>query len=102
MLERIKSLCGNNGISVTVLENILGLGRGTILNWTTSSPSIANLKKVADYFGVSVDFLIGADASTSVDAMCIAKRYDNLSQEKRALVGQYFDTIEALASEKTG
>lgn len=102
MLERIKSLCGNNGISVTVLENILGLGRGTILNWDTSSPSITNLKKVADYFGISVDFLIGADTSASVDAMCIAKRYDNLSQEKKVLIEQYFDTIEAFASEKLG
>ena len=34
------------------------MGNGTVRGWKTSSPSIENLKKVADYFGITVDELI--------------------------------------------
>ena len=37
------------------------MGNGTVRGWKNSSPSIENLKKVADYFGITVDELISEE-----------------------------------------
>lgn len=58
MYETIKRLCKSNNISVFCLERKLGFGNGAISKWDDSSPTVANLKKVADYFGVAIDELI--------------------------------------------
>lgn len=58
MFEKIESLCRKQKISVTALEAKLGFGRCTILKWKKSSPTVDKLKKVADYFGVSIEELL--------------------------------------------
>ncbi len=57
MYEKIVELCRAKGISVPKLEAELGFGNATISKWKTSSPTIENLKKVAEYFHVSLDYL---------------------------------------------
>lgn len=60
LYERIKYLCHKNGISVSKLESDLGFGSSSIKKWErTSSPSIDKIAKVANYFHVSSDYLIG-------------------------------------------
>lgn len=56
MLERILELCSQQNITVAALEAKLGFGNGTIKKWKKSEPSVLKLKKVADYFGVSIDY----------------------------------------------
>lgn len=63
ILDNIQKLCKERGISVARLERELGFGNATIRGWGSSSPNVDNLKKVADFFGVTVDSLI-SDAST--------------------------------------
>ena len=46
-------------ISVAELERTLGFGNGSISKWNKQSPSVDKLNKVADYFDVSVDYLLG-------------------------------------------
>lgn len=58
LLEKIKKLCEKNGTNIANLEKELGFGSGTIRKWNVVSPSVLNLKKVADYFHVSVDELL--------------------------------------------
>lgn len=58
LLERIKLLCEKNETNIGKLEKELGFGSGTIYKWSTVVPSVTNLKKVADYFHVSIDELI--------------------------------------------
>lgn len=58
MLEKIKKLCAVNGMSVSQLEQTLGLSNKAIYRWDTSKPSIDRVKAVADYFGVTVDYLL--------------------------------------------
>ena len=57
--DRIKELCNEKGISLPVLESILGFGNGTIVKWDKSDPNTKKLRQVADYFNVSVDYLLG-------------------------------------------
>lgn len=58
IFERIKELCRKNNISIYKLETEMGFSHTTISKWEKVSPRVNNLKKVADYFGVTVDFLI--------------------------------------------
>lgn len=58
ILENITQLCKEKGVSIAKLEREVGIGNGTISRWGTSSPTINNIKAVAEYFGVSVDALL--------------------------------------------
>lgn len=58
MLEQIKQLCTKKGITIFKLERNLGFGNGTVRGWATAIPQSDKLKKVADYFGVTVDELL--------------------------------------------
>ena len=58
LYERIQKICNSRGITVKKLERDLEFLNSTIRKWKTSSPSIENLKKVADYFNITVDELI--------------------------------------------
>lgn len=56
--ENIKRLCERRGISVSRLEKEAGLGNGVVARWATGNPRLDLIKKVADYFGVTVDDLM--------------------------------------------
>lgn len=58
MKERIKKLCKNNGISLNKLEETLSFGKGYLSKLNSSTPNVSNIKKIADYFGVSVDWIM--------------------------------------------
>jgi transcriptional regulator with XRE-family HTH domain len=63
--QNIVCLCKKNGISIAKLEKEAGIGNGTIGRWEKSSPSVDNLKKVADHFGVTIDSLIAVDMQSA-------------------------------------
>lgn len=56
--KNIISLCNAKNISVAKLERETGLSNGTVGKWKKTSPTIDNVVKVADFFGVTVDDLI--------------------------------------------
>ncbi len=56
--ERIKTLCKENGISVNKLEKSLGFGTGYIAKLENSVPNTAKIQLIADFFNVSLDFLM--------------------------------------------
>lgn len=58
LLNNVKRLCDQRGISIWALEKAVGAGNGTIGKWGASSPRVETIKKVADYFGVTVDELL--------------------------------------------
>lgn len=60
--ENISKLCKKKGISIAKLERETGIGNGTIGRWGKSAPTVDNIKKVADYFGCTVDELLAPDA----------------------------------------
>ncbi|CAK1255039.1 helix-turn-helix transcriptional regulator [Fructobacillus cardui] len=57
--QRVKGLA-NNRISIRELEHQLGFPNGTIQKWDDNANS-QKLKKVANYFQVSTDYLLGND-----------------------------------------
>lgn len=58
LYDQILILCGKSGISIAKLERETDLGNGTIRRWKTGAASVDKVKRVADYFGVSVDSLV--------------------------------------------
>lgn len=63
LLKNIKQLCKQKGIPISGLEREVGISNGTISRWGTSSPSVENVRKVAEYFGTTVDRLIAEDVT---------------------------------------
>ena len=60
LYQRIKQLCSRKGITIAKLEFDLGFGNSSIKKWEkSSSPSIDKIVKVATYFDVSIDYLMG-------------------------------------------
>lgn len=58
VLDNIMKLCKEKGVSIARLERETGIGNGTVARWGMSSPTVENVRKVANYFGVTVDDLI--------------------------------------------
>lgn len=58
LLKNVKRLCDQRGISIWSLEKAIDASNGTIGKWKNSSPRVETVKKVADYFGVTVDELL--------------------------------------------
>ncbi len=59
--ERIKKLSDEQNISLPALESELGFGNGTIVKWDKSIPNADKLNKVANYFNVSMDYLLNGE-----------------------------------------
>ena len=85
LVDRIRELANRRNMSLPQLETTLGFGNGTISRWKKSSPSADKLKAVADYFNVSVDFLLnGSTQLTPKDERDIARRLEETLSELEA------------------
>lgn len=63
IVARIKNLCEIKGITISWLEQHLEFGKGTIIKWSKSSPNSDKLTKIADYFHISTDYLLGRESN---------------------------------------
>ena len=60
----IKKLRKQARLSQQTLADQIGVFRNTISNWETgySQISLENAKKVAEYFGVTIEYLLGSES----------------------------------------
>ncbi|WP_171311961.1 helix-turn-helix domain-containing protein [Enterococcus cecorum] len=106
LYERIDELAKKQKISVFDLSLKLGMGRNAIYQWKKSVPNVEAVQKVADYFNVSVDYLLDRadnkspknDLDTKLERMMDnAMSYDGkpISDEDRPIIKgilkAYFD-----------
>ena len=61
ILKKIEEICKEKKLPISRLEEETGLGNATIRGWGKSFPRVDTLKKVADYLGVSLDYLVTED-----------------------------------------
>ena len=67
LYERIETLRKSKNISQGKLEKELGFSNGSISKWKNSTPTTERLQKLADYFGVTVEYLLtGEEAESEV------------------------------------
>ncbi len=62
--NRIRDLRKKSRLSQQALADQIGVFRNTISNWETgySQISLENAKNVAEYFGVTIDYLLGSES----------------------------------------
>lgn len=58
MKERVKLLCKKKGVSMNTAEKEIGLAKGYISKLEKSNPNMTTLQKMAEYFDVSVEYLM--------------------------------------------
>ncbi len=58
IFERVEALCKEKGISIARLEKECHIGNATIKGWEKSSPRVDTLNKVAQYFGVPIEYFL--------------------------------------------
>lgn len=63
LIENIRALCAERGISISALEKGAGLGNGVISRWGESSPRLESVLAVASFLDVPVDRLLGGNAT---------------------------------------
>lgn len=64
--ESIKTVAKSKGCSIAKMENDLGLGKSVVSKFDDHAPSIEKIVRIADYFGVSIDTLIGRKTNLSI------------------------------------
>lgn len=74
ILSRIGELRKQHeNLSINKLEQECGLSRGSMAKWDDHAPSPDKVKKVADYFNVSVEYLLYGDPSAGIKKYPIPK-----------------------------
>lgn len=58
IVDRIRTLCEERGITINKLEKETGIGRGNVARWDAHQPGSDRVQKVADYFGVTSEYLL--------------------------------------------
>lgn len=83
--DRFKALCEDRGISCNRAAAEIGLSNATPTTWKKRglTPKSDTLTKIADYFGVTTDYLLGAEekkpTSTAGEQIPFADRREALA-----------------------
>ncbi len=96
LVENIQSLCNRNNTNFKNLEKNLHLSNGTISRWNQSKPSYDKVVKVANYFNVSIDFLITGNEKCISDYLTeeelnFVKSYSLLNDECKTKINNYIE-----------
>lgn len=93
--DRIKELCEKNDVSMNKLESDCGFGRGYVSKLEKSTPNSQKLQKIADYFNISLDYLMTGEKNPPADRnLCLKSRIDN-DTELRIALEKYFELSDA-------
>jgi transcriptional regulator with XRE-family HTH domain len=93
MIDKIRALCKEQGITIAELERRAGIGNGVVARWKTSKPSYERVALVADVLGVSPDYLLGAvdDRYSSTDP--IFNKIGKLNHDNRKALASYLEFL---------
>lgn len=98
--EKIQDLTNQRGISVRELEKRLGFSNGYFSKWKKVSPNSEGLQKVADYFGVSVDYLLGREEQTKKDPLTYYRMdTSGMTEDQIKILREKLEFAERIARE---
>jgi len=94
MVKNLKQLRANKGLSQAQLAAVLGLSQQSINKYENHNiePDIATLMRMADFFGTTVDHIIGrtdensGETILSTDEQALIDQYRNLSEQEKTCV----------------
>ena len=98
--QRLKKICDNRGITVTYLLKDLHISTSKGTAWKKgSSPNSEIVKKIANYFNVSTDYLLGNDnkkitpPSEDDEAMDAYSKFKKLDKDSKELIMKMMDKM---------
>lgn len=59
ILDRTKKLAKEKGLSLSELEEKIGIGKNSIYSWKTNTPRGDSIQKTAEILDTSTDYLLG-------------------------------------------
>ena len=88
--DKFKALCDEKGVSCTKAAVQMGLSNATPTKWkkTDATPDGATLGKIAEYFGVTIDSLLGNEDSSVQTNDRELEIEEYIEQQKRFLESQ--------------
>ena len=97
MVKNLKQLRATANISQQTLADALGISQQAINRYENHKvePDIETLIKIADYFNVSVDYLIGREnkSKKEEESFSVFIKYKTLSKAKKACVDTVIETL---------
>lgn len=89
-IDIIRQLCAHKGITISQLESELEYGNGSIAK--SKNMSADRMYKIAQYFGVTVEFLLtGKNISEVDDEMAIIRQQQSILMEISKISQAMFD-----------
>lgn len=87
-MNRIKELRINNNLTQTMLANVLNIANNTLSQYENDQRQIPDeiKMKIADYFGVSVDYLLGRQSSTSMVNLKELRKSKNMTLKELGIL----------------
>lgn len=98
LLDRVKELSKKRDMRVADLEDALGFGRNTIYQWNKRTPGSDKLQKVADFFNVSTDYLLGRTNNPKVnddENLLAAHIADDVTEDEMEEIKQFIEFIKS-------
>lgn len=74
---RFKELCKEKGVTQKQALADMGMGRNSAQSWIEGSPSLETLGKMAGYFGMSTDDLLGNEDNKKTPTVSGERSYDD-------------------------
>ena len=98
--EKFSSLCADRGISPNAAAKSLSIASGTVTKWKNgATPQNATAKKIAEFFGVSVDYLLGVeDEKKPPEKDDLPEGLEDLAELYAKLTPEMRETMAALLS----
>lgn len=109
LFERVRNIASERGLSIAELERRLDLSPNSLYKLKKQKPSIDRIESIAEFFDVSVDFILGRnfeekdhEGFTDKDRKDIGKRLEEIKNDLENSDGLMFSgeplTEEAMES----
>lgn len=99
MYKVFETLLSTHGVSAYQVAKATGISTGSLSDWKKgrSSPKADKLQKIADYFGVTVDYLLGNEQKEKP-----AAKSDGLTEKDERDIGKKIEDILGLLKQGDG
>lgn len=95
----VRNLANSKSMTIAELERKLNFSNGQIRRWQKANPNAEHLRAIADYFDVSVDYLLGREKDDyegeheDEEIRIMHRGVKNMTEEDRKKALKMFETF---------
>ena len=95
VLDRIRKILDEKDMSISELERLSNISRGTVGKWDKVIPSADKLQRVAQTLGTSMDYLLtGKEPQENSETLLLAREASSLTKEQINAVKNVIDEFK--------